>query len=563
MDIKGKTILVLGAWGLVGNAITRKLMNENPARLILTSLKKEEAVSYAEKLRQQYPEKPDDFFVPWWGNIFTRNKWREWDRAKLLDDPYSRKIVMQDIMEELDEVILGQSALFSLIQEYQPEIIFDCINSATGIAYQDVYSSYNQLKPLLENGSEGLGEATERLLCTLYIPQLIRHIQILYAAMSRSKTQAYVKIGTSGTGGYGLNIPYTHSEEKPSRVLLSKSSVAGAHTMLLFLMGRTPNSAITKEVKPTAAIAWKDIAFDEVKKGGKPIKLFNAELSDKTPVGEAVLENKFSGSYGNDVLKSVFIDTGENGIFSRGEFEAITAEGQMEFVTPEEIADTAIFEVKGGNTGHDIINALDNATLEPTYRAGFLQHSAVERMKKLEEKHQKESVAFEFIGPPRLTKLLFEANLLKKIVGSLQAIQHENAFALSEKMYQYLDEDPELKREIISIGLAILLPDGRNIVRGPELKVPKVKEAGPIGVTDEIIDKWANEGWVDLRPSNVQEWIDRSANIIQEAISIAEDDNSSLHVRTKQYWNDFGDIDIGKVVSWIFLREEDGKRMKS
>ncbi len=82
-------------------------------------------------------------------------------------------------------------------------------------------------------------------------------------------------------------------------------------------------------------------------------------------------------------LKSVFIDTGENGTFSRGEFEAISAQGQMEYVTPEEIADDAIYEIRGGNTGHDIINALDNATLEPTYRAGYLQHSAVDKLEEL------------------------------------------------------------------------------------------------------------------------------------------------------------------------------------
>ena len=49
----------------------------------------------------------------------------------------------------------------------------------------------------------------------------------------------YLKVGTTGTGGMGLNIPFTHSEDKPSRVLLAKSAMAGAHSMLLFLLGRT------------------------------------------------------------------------------------------------------------------------------------------------------------------------------------------------------------------------------------------------------------------------------------------------------------------------------------
>ena len=68
-------------------------------------------------------------------------------------------------------------------------------------------------------------------------------------AMVKAGTGAYIKIGTSGTGGMGLNIPYTHSEEKPSRVLLSKSALAGAQTLLLFLMARTPGGPITQEIK--------------------------------------------------------------------------------------------------------------------------------------------------------------------------------------------------------------------------------------------------------------------------------------------------------------------------
>ena len=57
----------------------------------------------------------------------------------------------------------------------------------------------------------------------------------------------------------------------------------------------------------------------------------------------------------------------------------------MEFVTPEEIAQYLIFEIEGGNTGHDIINALDNAVLGPSYRAGMMRHWAMEWMSELEE----------------------------------------------------------------------------------------------------------------------------------------------------------------------------------
>ncbi len=111
------------------------------------------------------------------------------------------------------------------------------------------------------------------LLVTDYVPQLIRHVQVLYQSMVKAGMGVYVKIGTSGTGGMGLNIPYTHSEEKPSRVLLSKTALAGAHTLLLFLMARTPGGPITKEIKPAAAIAWKRIGYGPVLRGGRPVPL--------------------------------------------------------------------------------------------------------------------------------------------------------------------------------------------------------------------------------------------------------------------------------------------------
>ena len=134
--------------------------------------------------------------------------------------------------------------------------------------------------------------------------------------MRQAKTTIYLKVGTSGTGGLGLNIPYTHSEEKPSRMLLSKSSVAGAHTLLLFLMARTPGGAIIKEIKPTAAIAWKKIAYGEVQRKGGPVEFFDCDPAFANPIGSSLPAGGYQEyqSTGEN-MKTVFIDTGENGIF--------------------------------------------------------------------------------------------------------------------------------------------------------------------------------------------------------------------------------------------------------
>lgn len=565
MDIKNKKVLVLGGWGLVGNAVTRKLVKENPKQIIVTSLQKSEVEEHLEQLKIEFPNLPEDFFVGWWGNIFVRNDFKDENRIKLLSDPEKRKVLMKDTMEEMTEEVLTSSSIFQLLNAHKPDIIIDCINSATGIAYQDIYSTYHRIKTLMEKKptAEIMMEEMEKLMCTLYIPQLIRHIQVLYASMNKFATQAYVKIGTSGTGGMGLNIPYTHSEEKPSRVLLSKSSVAGAHTLLLFLMGRTPDGPITKEIKPTAAIAWKKIEFGEIKKRGKAIELIEVSLDDAVKLEQKLnlkLDKEFESK---GKLTSVFIDTGENGTFSRGEFEAITAQGQMEYVTPEEIAVDAIYEIKGGNTGHDIINALDNATLEPTYRAGFMQHTAIEKLEELEEKYGKDSVAFELLGPPRLSKLLHEIYLLKKVCGTFKGIIENSPKDLSDKTFNLIKENTQLRSEIVSIGIPILLPDGKQLLRGNEMKIPPFRGNYELELNEENINLWAKDGWVDLREGNMDAWIKRIKTLMLEVDNIPQNDSSSMHVRNRKYWNNFQSIDIGKVVGWLFIKEERGERMKA
>lgn len=567
MAITNETVLVLGGWGLVGSAICRRLMLEKPKQIIITSLKESEAKEACEQMRREYPKAGRNFFVPWWGNIFVRNEFKDLSREEILSDPAKRLKFMDDVLEELTPEVLERSSLFHLLNKYKPDIVIDCINSATAIAYQDLFQSSRDVVLALKhaNNEKHLKETVERLLCTQYTPQLIRHVQIFYRSMNIAKTKFYVKIGTSGTGGMGLNIPYTHSEEKPSRVLLSKSAVAGAHTLLLFLMGRTPDAPITKEIKPTGAIAWKKIAFGTIAKRGKPIALY-----DCPPDKGLTLKDKFKIRMNGNItmpvgeqLQSVYIDTGENGIFSRGEFEAIATPGQMEFVTPEEIAETVVYEIKGGNTGHDIINALDNATLAPTYRAGFMFHGALEKMKKLERQHNVHSVAFEMLGPPRLSKLLYEAHLLKLVYSTVNNVLKVSARQMSEDLAAAIAKEVALRSHIISIGIPILLPDGKTLLRAREVKIPAFKGINELPITSRSINEWVHNGWVDLRIANMETWKKRLSAIKKELVSLPANDTSSRNFRTAEYWQQFNEIDEGKIVGWIFTEEEKGRRMKA
>src|SRR5512143_3052272 len=273
MDIRHKSVLILGGYGLVGQAVARRLLRESPRRMVLLSLKREEA---EEAVATVGREAGGVELAAEWGDVFAFADLKDRPRREVFSDPALRGRVIESLVDPLSEAAAAQYFLYQLVTHERPDVIVDAVNTATGIAYQDVYKTSRLAYQALQARTD-LRESMEMLLVTDYVPQLIRHVQVLYLAMVKARTRTYVKIGTSGTGGMGLNIPYTHSEEKPSRVLLSKSALAGAHTLLLFLMARTPDGPITKEIKPAAAIAWKRIGFGPVLRRGRPVPLFDVD----------------------------------------------------------------------------------------------------------------------------------------------------------------------------------------------------------------------------------------------------------------------------------------------
>ncbi len=563
MDIRGKNALVLGGFGLVGNAVCRELLAHDPARLVVSSLMPQEAeAAVAELLRVReaaFPKSTTKFFAAS-GDIFLRAEWQQSgsvSRAAIMADATKRKRLVADIVDDLSNEVLEASLLFQMIQgkakglDGSPaQIVVDCINTSTAVAYQNVYATARKLQNEIANGKDtNWPEEVEQLLAALYIPQLVRHIQIMHESMVRAGTEAYVKVGTSGTGGMGLNIPYTHGEEKPSRVLMSKAALAGAQTLLTFLMARTPGGpTVVKEIKPTALIAWKEIGFGPIRRGGQDFKLFDCPPDQALPLNEASL--KPQGEFGKatgKTLEAVFINTGENGLFAAGDFAAITAFGQMEFVTPEEIAHNVVREILGGNTGRDIIGALDGAVMGPSFRAGTLRDAALARLKALGEQHG-ESVAFEILGPPRMSKLLFESFMLKKVYGKISTALKDKPEQMSTKLEELVSKDAALRQQIISIGLPILLADGKRILRGPLVK-----------------SEDAHHGWVDLTVENMTRWKKRLEGIQAMLKQQVGSDSSSHYDRvypSLREWVDTDSFEIGEMVAWVSVNEDEGRRGK-
>ncbi len=577
--LKGKTILVIGGYGLVGRAISRELMAHQPDTLLITSLLEDEAKHAVTDLRREFPDS-DTKLLPLWGNIFVRTTLKDVPRAKVLALPEWREQIYRDVIESRTPELVESSFLVQLIsgttREYpgvKPHIVIDAVNTATALAYQDIYHSAAEVHDLYEQAEEAWQETSwavvEKLLISLYIPQLVRHIQILDAAMREAGTEAYLKIGTSGTGGMGMNIPYTHGEEKPSRVLLSKAAVAGAHTSLLFLMGRTPGGPAVKEIKPTAAITWKNIGYGPIKKRGRPIALLDCppEQGAKLVSGAQFNLNAHPAQTSDEFMESVFIDTGENGFFSVGEFTAITTLGQMEAVTPEDIAINVVNELRGINTGKDVVSAIDSAVLGPSYRAGFMRQRAIAFASHLEAEQDVASIAFEILGPPKLSKLLFEACLLKTAFRTLDTVAQTAPAQIMDGLTRLVSASATIRKQAVSVGIPILMPDGETLLCVNRGAGEHRWERTVWEVTPAAINRWAETEWIDLRLENMARWQRRMRNIMAEAQAMPSParDSSSRYGRVMsnpETWLLDPEINIGEVAGWIFNYEEQGQRMK-
>src|SRR5438876_5283563 len=530
--------LILGGAGLVGKQIAHRIATDNslsPRKIVIASLHSHELESALAYLRNA----PGDKSVEWvgeHGNIFVRNEYADENPKELLVDLTHREALFADLFDNIEEAY-EHSRLVTIIRRHQPNVIIDSINTATAISYQNLYTATNQARKQIHEMIESVRssdlqcalEKTEQTSLALYelllsqsLPELIRHVLLLNKAMVEVGTRLYLKIGTTGTGGMGLNIPYTHSEDKPSAQLITKTAVAFAHTGLLFLMARTAGGPIVKEIKPGGLIGYADVTFRKIPERGKR-STFIHRFTSKTEWLDEYLElHQSEDRYHNlGELELPIIDTGENGLFTKGEFETITALGQMEFITPEEIAHEVAMEIQGSTTGRDVIAAIDGAVMNPTYRAGYLRHRALADLERLEAETSTHSVALGQLGPPELSKLLWEAELFKLRYETLRAALKHSPEELSEELSALVqsEEFDQLCQTIISLGLPILLPNGRQIIRGPHIRIPERIEPD-VRITEEDVDGWAQKGWVDLRPQNMALWQERFEKM----------DSSRLHI---------------------------------
>ena len=116
---------------------------------------------------------------------------------------------------------------------------------------------------------------------------------------------------------------------------------------------------------------------------------------------------------------------------------------------------------------------------------------------------------------------------------------------LLEKVNKLLEDNQQIRSQIVSLGLPILYNDNQVTI-GEYYYVPNPKVENIIN--PENIDLWASSGWIDLREKNVKYWQSIVKDILVESKKIEEADLAT----TDRNWFAIGNANIGEILGYAY-----------
>jgi hypothetical protein len=125
-------------------------------------------------------------------------------------------MMLEDLYGDFDAAY-ERSRLVETFREYRPQIVVDCINTATVIAYKNIFETTSKLQESLgglqnvinnttltsltdehtiNNAVDSVSWDSEISMLAQPTPSLIRHIQILAKVSDEVGLRQYIKIGS-------------------------------------------------------------------------------------------------------------------------------------------------------------------------------------------------------------------------------------------------------------------------------------------------------------------------------------------------------------------------------
>jgi len=496
-NLSQKMILIIGA-GHVGEACAFKFIQHGVKKIILHTLTEEEAILVFNRINPYAKGKTD--IVKSWGNVLFPNSLAKKTSKQIIASSIYTQQLLKFNFDTLKDELLEDGFLFNLVKKYNPDVIVDTINTATVVGYE--HDPYSLARKVLNNE---IKNASLLLLSANPIAPLIRFAQSLKYVLDNLKIDSYIKVSTTGLGGMGINLPYTHgdlNEPGMSSGILGKVAAAGIMHQLFWSLSHTPKCNI-KVVVPATLIGWQHVEYGNFRSHGSGLQKVEIPKKQKIKKGKITFQKH---KILNETIKIPYVDSGENNAYSLHEMMTITSLGQMEAVTREEVAE-AVLESIFGSTKYDILTALDNSTLNPSYAAAIQKTQVFDKIRKLEEKSEYPSLATNNLGPT-VSKHIFELYVLLQIAdNSIEKLLKMSFEKIINSLKTYLKEN----KEIIEYALALRIPiidTDNNLWILDNAFVPENKK-GVENISEIELEKYISSGWVDFRKKTVKMWLNK------------------------------------------------------
>ena len=256
------------------------------------------------------------------GSTFARTVAKQGATVTVVDLPSKlSEREFPDGIRKVEADILVPGFLDKLVQKEEPSIILNTVNLAT-----------------IFSGNEGEGYNS-----------LISFYTRLYEVLSHVSTPLhYVQAGTTGSGGLGFNIPFTHGENLEHRPIIHKAAFSGITSQLLVMLSRSfPEGNIrVSELKPGLAIF--DDTFHQSKIAGATCVTLDGGESGHYTYNEVALLMKMMGftTASMVVEKIMGIITSEKGFSHSNGYDltaamnrAIVSEGRSDSAKRKKILD--------------------------------------------------------------------------------------------------------------------------------------------------------------------------------------------------------------------------------
>ena len=378
-----------------------------------------------------------------------------------------------------------------------------------------------------------------------FVTKIINFVSALKYALECYPVKQYIKVSTTGLGGMGLNIPYTHGDNPQfnlSYALMGKVSASGVMHQLLWSLAHTPGFNISLVV-PGTFVGLDSVKDDPVDNSYGFVKKRDSSFVYPLKLGA---ELKYAKKEDNILLHFPVVRAGENHVYSEKELKLLTAIGQMEAITKEEVA-KAVTDIVEGDNRNDLFVAMDKALLRPTYAGHKMVDEAI---KKLQDFGYKYGVATGNLGG-RTAKHLYELHCIKQVAPTLGDVFDKK---LVKKVNDYVLQNKELICEMVSLGIPVVFHN-KDIAIGEYTLLPE-RGAGK-KITKEHLERWRSQCWVDLSQSNLVKW----QKLFGEIKKIVDKKKKSCNYFVNNRIISLnGDYDIAEVLAYYYNSRGKGRK---